>query len=225
VKKIIKPSSVRGVNYASSPLLASKTPSGRSRLLVALVGLGFAGLLGRAAWIQLINADYYQRQGEQRYAHRLPTHASRGSILDRNGQMLATSVPTPSIYAVPKEYKATPEQQRALNKLLGVSQQEFAQRLAGGSSNFAWIRRQVDQATGEQIAQLGIKGLGQDREYRRRYPEGESAAHVVGFTNLDDIGQEGIELSFQKQLQGQKGTRGVVKDRLGRVIDDLGLET
>ncbi len=222
MKKLIEPASVRGVNYATSPLLASKTPNWRSRLLVALVGLAFAGLLGRAAYIQLIGPEYFQKEGEKRYAHTLEVPATRGRVLDRSGQLLATSVPVPSVWAIPKDFKATPEQRRALIKLLEMDAPEFDQRLGSGSANFAWIRRQIEPETWTQISALGIKGLYQSREYRRRYPEGESAAHVVGFTNIEDQGQEGIELAFQQQLRGHNGRRGVVKDRLGRVIEDMG---
>ena len=214
--------SVRGVNYATSPLLASKTPNWRSRLVVAAVGLGFAGLLGRAAYIQLIGPDFFQKEGEKRYAHTLEVPATRGRVLDRGGQLLATSVPVPSVWAIPKDFQATPEQRRQLTALLGMDAKEFDQRLGSGSANFAWIKRQIEPEVWAKVQALGIKGLYQSREYRRRYPEGESAAHVVGFTNLEDQGQEGIELAFQKQLQGRKGSRGVVKDRLGRVVEDLG---
>jgi len=143
-------------------------------------------------------------------------------VLDRSGQLLATSVPVPSVWAIPKELKATPEQRRQLARLLGMNDNELDRRLASGSASFAWLRRQVDTETWTQIAKLGIKGVHQSREFRRRYPEGESAAHVVGFTNLEDQGQEGVELAFQRQLQGRNGSRGVVKDRLGRVIEDMG---
>jgi cell division protein FtsI (penicillin-binding protein 3) len=222
MKKLINPATVRGVNYATSPLLASKTPSWRSRFIVAAVGLGFAGLLGRAAYIQMIGTDFFQKEGEKRYAHTLEVPATRGRVLDRSGQLLATSVPVPSVWAIPKDFQATPEQRLQLGKLLGMAPAELESRLASGSANFAWLRRQIDTTTWEQIQALGVKGVYQSREYRRRYPEGESAAHVVGFTNLEDQGLEGVELAFQKQLQGHKGSRGVVKDRLGRVIDDLG---
>ena len=222
MKKLIDPGSVRGVNYATSPLLASKTPNWRSRFIVASVGLCFAGLLGRAAYIQLIGPEYFQKEGEKRYAHTLEVPATRGRVLDRGGQLLATSVPVPSVWAIPKDFKATPEQRRQLGKLLGMEAAELEQRLASGSANFAWIRRQIETETWTQISALGIKGLYQSREYRRRYPEGESAAHVVGFTNIEDQGQEGVELAFQSQLRGHDGRRGVVKDRLGRVIEDMG---
>ena len=222
MKKLLNPTTVRGVNYATSPLLASKTPNWRSRFLVAAVALGFAGLLLRAAQIQLVKPEFFQKEGEKRYAHNLEVPATRGRVLDRSGQLLATSVPVPSVWAIPKDLKATPEQRRELARLLGMGMPELEQRLASGSASFAWIKRQIDTSTWEQIDKLGIKGVYQSREYRRRYPEGESAAHVVGFTNLEDQGQEGIELAFQRQLQGRNGTRGVVKDRLGRVIEDMG---
>ena len=106
------PGGTRGVSYATSPLLASKTPSWRSRFVVALVGLAFAGLLGRAAFVQILKPDFFQREGEKRYAHTLEVPATRGRILDRNGQLLATSVPTPSLWAIPKDFVASPEQRR-----------------------------------------------------------------------------------------------------------------
>jgi cell division protein FtsI (penicillin-binding protein 3) len=225
MKKLLTPSAVRGVNYATSPLLASKTPNWRSRFLVAAVALGFAGLLLRAAQIQLVKPEFFQKEGEKRYAHSLEVPATRGRVLDRSGQLLATSVPVPSVWAIPKDLKATPEQRRQLARLLGMDMAELDQRLASGSASFAWLRRQIDTDTWAQIDRLGIKGVYQSREFRRRYPEGESAAHVVGFTNLEDQGQEGVELAFQRQLQGRNGSRGVVKDRLGRVIEDMGTHT
>ena len=224
MKKLLSPSSVRGVNYATSPLLASKTPKWRSRFIVAAVGLGFAGLLGRAAYLQILGPEFFQREGEKRYAHTLEVPATRGRIVDRGGQLLATSVPVPSVWAIPKDFNAGLGQRAQLARLLGMDGRELEARLASGSNNFAWIKRQVDGDTWQQIQALGIKGLYQSREYRRRYPEGESAAHVVGFTNVEDQGLEGIELAFQKQLQGHNGQRGVVKDRLGRVVEDLGAQ-
>jgi cell division protein FtsI (penicillin-binding protein 3) len=222
MKKLLPPAAVRGVNYATSPLLASKTPNWRSRFLVVAVALGFAGLLLRAAQIQLVKPEFFQKEGEKRYAHSLEMTATRGRVLDRSGQLLATSVPVPSVWAIPKDLKASPEQRRQLAKLLGMDAAELEARLASGSASFAWLKRQVDTTTWDQIDKLGIKGVHQSREFRRRYPEGESAAHVVGFTNLEDQGQEGVELAFQHQLQGRNGSRGVVKDRLGRVIEDRG---
>jgi len=213
--------SVRNLNYATSPLLASKTPPWRSRFLVVLVGLAFAVLIGRAVYIQIIGTDFYQQQGEKRYGHVIELPASRGRIVDRNGQVLATSVPVPSIWAIPKDFAADAQQRKALAKLLQMKPAELDGRLEG-SRNFAWLKRQVDEPLWAEVKALGVKGVHQIGEYRRKYPEGEAAAHIVGFTNIEDKGQEGIELAFQDQLQGRDGSRAVVKDRLGRVIEDRG---
>ncbi|MFN7725705.1 MAG: peptidoglycan D,D-transpeptidase FtsI family protein [Rubrivivax sp.] len=215
---------VRSVNYATSPLLASKTPPWRSRFIVVMVGLAFAVLLGRAVWIQLIAADFYQKQGEKRYAHTLELQASRGRVLDRNGLVLATSVPTPSVWAIPKDFQADSAQRKALAKTLGLSPAELDAKVAG-NGGFAWLRRQVDEPTWQAVKDIGAKGVYQVREYKRRYPEGEAAAQVVGFTNVEDQGLEGVELYFQKALEGRDGQRAVVKDRLGRVIEDIGDQT
>ncbi|HET9977063.1 MAG TPA: penicillin-binding protein 2, partial [Burkholderiaceae bacterium] len=99
---------------------------------------------------------------------------------------------------------------------------EIEKKLGDREARFAWVKRQVDEPVWQQVKALGIKGLYEEREYRRRYPEGEAAAHLVGFTDADDRGQEGIELAFQRELQGKDGSRMVVKDRLGRVVEDIG---
>jgi cell division protein FtsI (penicillin-binding protein 3) len=207
--------------YSTSPLLASKTPPWRSKFLVGLVGLGFCALVGRAVYVQVIGNDFFLKQGEIRYARTLDLAASRGRITDRNGLILASSVPAPSLWVIPKEFEADKRQRANLAKLLGMSPTELAGRL-DDSPNFVWLRRQVDEPVAQQAMALGIKGLFQVREFKRKYPEGEAAAHVVGFTNVEEKGQEGIELAFQKQLQGRNGTRRVVKDRLGRVVEDIG---
>ncbi len=211
----------RSLNYASSPLLASRTPASRSKLLVALVGLGFLVLLGRAVYVQAIGTDFYQRQGEIRYARTLDLSASRGRILDRNGQLMAASVPAPSLWAIPKDFKATPSERARLARLLGMTSRQLEDRL-GDSTNFVWLRRQVDDAVAKDVLALGLPGIHQVREFRRKYPEGEAAAHVVGFTNVEDRGQEGIELAYQKDLVGRNGSRRVIKDRIGRVVEDIG---
>ena len=213
--------SVRSVNYATSPLLASKTPPWRSRFIVALVGLAFTGLIGRAVYIQIIGTDFYQKEGEKRFAHTLEVSASRGRVLDRNGLVLATSVSVPSIWAIPKDFQADTEQRRKLQKLLGLSSAELDEKL-GRSRTFAWLARQVDEPVWDEVKALDIKGIYQQREFKRKYPEGESAAHVVGFTNVEEMGQEGIELRFDEALRGTDGSRTVVRDRLGRVVEDKG---
>jgi cell division protein FtsI (penicillin-binding protein 3) len=210
-----------GVRYASSPLLAAPTPPWRSRLLVALLGLGSLLLVGRAVYIQIIGTDFYLKQGESRYARTLDLPAGRGRIIDRNGQILAASVPAPSIWAIPKDFEATPAQRRDLARLLGMGVGDLKERLAD-NPNFVWLRRQVDEAQAQQIKQLGVRGIYQLGEYKRKYPEGEAVAHVVGFTNVEDRGQEGIELAFQNQLAGRDGTRSVIRDRFGRIVEDIG---
>ncbi len=209
------------VTYANSPLLASKTPLWRSRFLVALIGLGSLALVGRAAYIQIIGTDFYLKQGEARYAHTLDVPASRGRILDRNDVPLATSVPTPSVWAIPKDVEADAEQKRALAQALGMTPAELENKL-DGNPNFVWLKRQLDTPAAEAVKALALPGVHFVSEYRRRYPEGEAAAHVVGFTSVEDKGQEGIELAFQDQLQGRDGSREVVKDRLGHIVEDIG---
>jgi len=212
---------VRAVMYSTSPLLASKTPPWRSKFLVGLVGLGFCVLVGRAVYVQIIGNDFFLKQGEIRYARTLDLAASRGRITDRNGLILASSVPAPSLWVIPKDFEADKKQRAQLARVLGMTPGELTGRL-DDSPNFVWLRRQVDEPVAKEALSLGIKGLFQVREFKRKYPEGEAAAHVVGFTNVEENGQEGIELAFQKELQGRNGTRRVVKDRLGQVVEDIG---
>jgi cell division protein FtsI (penicillin-binding protein 3) len=212
---------VRNLNYATSPLLASKTPPWRSRFVVALVGMAFAVLVARALYVQLIGNDFYQAQGDKRYGHVIDVPASRGRIVDRNGLVLATSVPVPSVWAIPKDFAADAAERAALAKLLQMKPSELDNKLEG-SRHFAWLKRQVDAELWAKVKALDVKGVHALSEYRRKYPEGEAAAHVVGFTNIEESGQEGIELTFQRELQGHDGSRAVVKDRLGRVIEDRG---
>ena len=219
-----KPSSagaVRSVTYSTSPLLASKTPPWRSKFLVALVGASFCVLLGRALYVQVIGTAFFQKQGEIRYARTLELPASRGRILDRNGLILASSIPAPSLWAIPKDFDADKNQRKQLAKLLAMTPKDLEDKL-DDNQNFAWLRRQVDDQVAKDVLALGLKGIHQVREYRRRYPEGEAATHVVGFTNVEDKGQDGIELGYQNQLAGRDGSRRVIKDRLGRVVEDIG---
>ncbi len=212
----------RSVLYTSSPLLASKTPVWRSKFIVAAIALGFFALAGRAAYVQVFGNDFFQRQGEVRFARTLELPASRGRILDRNGMILASSVEAQSIWAIPEDVDRDPAKMRELARLLGISLSSLDKKLQDEDKTFVWLKRQVDEPVGRQIAQLGIQGVYQRREYRRKYPEGEAAAHIVGFTNVENNGQEGVELSFEKELAGRAGSRRVLKDRLGRVIEGVG---
>ena len=210
----------RSVQYTSSPLLASKTPVWRSKFVVAAIALAFAGLAGRAVYVQVLGNEFFQRQGEVRFARTLELPANRGRILDRNGLILASSVPAPSIWAIPEDIEANKKQLAELAKLLDMPLAELTKKLADEDKNFVWIKRQVDDDVAQKISSLGIKGIYQRKEYKRQYPEGETIAHVVGFTNVEDRGQEGIELAFNKELGGKPGSRRVIKDRLGRVVED-----
>lgn len=212
----------KSIPYTSSPLLASRTPVWRSKLIVAAVALGFTGLAGRAVYIQVVANDFFQRQGEVRFARTLALPANRGRIMDRNGLILASSVPAPSIWAIPEDVPHDEAKLKQLAKLLDMPLATLQRKLEDDDKTFVWLKRQVDEPVGKQIAALGLKGVYQRMEYRREYPEGPAIAHVVGFTNIEDKGQEGIELAFDQDLAGRAGSRRVIKDRLGRVVEGVG---
>ena len=212
----------RSVAYTSSPLLASRTPVWRSKFIVAAVAFAFVGLAARAAYIQVLSNDFYQKQGEVRFARTLELPANRGRVLDRNGLILASSIPAMSVWAIPEDVELDKNQAAQLAKLLEMSVVDLNGKLAADDKTFVWIKRQVDDAVAKQIVAMGLKGIYQRKEYRRQYPEGEAAAHVVGFTSVEDKGQEGVELTFNQDLAGRAGSRRVIKDRLGRVVESVG---
>jgi cell division protein FtsI (penicillin-binding protein 3) len=212
----------RSVQLGSSPLLASKTPVWRSKFIVAAIALGFLGLIARAAYVQVIANDFFLHQGEVRFARTLTLPANRGRVLDRNGLLLASSVPAPSIWANPEDIERQPAKMRELARLLKMSPADLNAKLKDDEKTFVWLRRQMDESVAKEILALNIKGVYDIKEYKRLYPEGEAAAHIVGFTNVEDQGQEGVELVFQKQLAGKTGSRRVIKDRLGRVVEAVG---
>jgi len=212
----------RSIQYTSSPLLASRTPVWRSKFVVSAIALAFVGLAARAAYIQVVANDFFQRQGEVRFARTLDLPSNRGRILDRNGMILASSVPSPSIWAIPEDVEIDKVQMQRLAKLLEMPVADLAKKLEDEDKTFVWIKRQIDNDAAKQIAAMNIKGIYQRKEYKREYPEGESAVHVVGFTNVEDKGQEGVELTFNQELSGRNGSRRVIKDRLGRAVEDVG---
>jgi len=212
----------RSIRYTASPLLTSRTPVWRSKLVVSALALGFVGLGARAAYIQVFNNDFFQRQGEVRYSRTLELPANRGRILDRNGLILASSVPSPSIWAIPEDVELDEAQRASLAKLLELPLAELNKKLADEDKNFVWLKRHVEPEKAKQIAEAGFKGIYQRTEFKRQYPEGEAAAHVVGFTNVEDNGQEGIELLYNSTLLGRAGSRHVIKDRLGQSVEQVG---
>ena len=212
----------KNVLYTSSPLLASKTPVWRSKLIVALIALAFTGLAVRAAYIQVYANAFFQRQGQVRFARTLELPANRGRILDRNGLILASSVPASSIWAIPEDVKASPAQLTELARLLEMPLAELKKKFSDEDKTFVWVKRQMEEPVARKISELGVPGIYQRKEYKRKYPEGETIAHIVGFTNVEDKGQEGIELTFNQALSGKAGSRRVIKDRLGRVVEGVG---
>jgi cell division protein FtsI (penicillin-binding protein 3) len=163
-------------------------------------------------------------QGAVRYERTLEIPANRGKIVDRTGTMLASSLPAKAVWADPDDVVASPEQRAQLARLLGMDVRELERRLSG-EKNYVYLRRQVEADVAKRVADLRIPGVHLRDERKRHYPEGETVAHVVGFTNVEDVGQEGFELSQQLRLAGQPGSRRVIKDNLGRVIEQVGSGT
>jgi cell division protein FtsI (penicillin-binding protein 3) len=211
----------RRVPLAANPLLKVKIPPWRSRLLMGIMASAFLVLAGRVVWLQVLSNDFLKKQGESRFARTMELPATRGKIVDRNGIVLASSLPAKAIWAIPEDVKADRASLAALAKLLQISEADLRKKLATEDRSFVYLKRQVESDAAKKIAELKLEGIHQRGEYKRYYPEGESTAHVVGFTNVEDLGQEGIELARQKELAGKAGSRRVIKDRLGRVIEDL----
>jgi cell division protein FtsI (penicillin-binding protein 3) len=207
--------------FAESPILKLSLQAWRSRLMALLILACFAVLIGRSFYLQVLNNDFLQEKGESRYRRDLEISASRGRISDRNGDVLAVSTPMQSIWAIPADARLTPEQTRQLAGLLEMDVKELANRLASDKT-FVFLKRQLPPEIGDKVAALKFPGIGQDREYRRYYPTGEMTAHLVGFTGIDDKGLEGVELAFQGQLLGHPGSRSVIKDRRGQIVEDVG---
>lgn len=212
----------RSIHHGKSPLLASKTPAWRSRFIIAVIALAFIGLIGMAIYIQIFESAFYQKQGDIRYARSFDLPANRGRILDRNGQILASSVMAPSVWAVPKEIDATPTQLKQLASLLNLPTTEVQKKLSSTKLEFVWLKRQIDTEIGDAIIDLKIKGVYLRKEYKRKYPEGDSTVTLVGSTSPDGVGTQGIEASFESELKGKAGFRKVIKDRLGQKVENVG---
>ncbi len=211
----------KGVPFSASPVLAVKLPVWRSRVVLFLLFAAFLALAARALWLQGISTEFLQKQGESRYARTLELPATRGKITDRNGLVLASSVPVKAIWAIPEDVLEAPKDKlRSLAKLLEMTEGELRKKLDSDRS-FVYLKRQVEQDVANKIVKLGIPGIETRKEYKRFYPEAGVTAHVVGFTNIDDAGQEGMELASQKSLAGMTGSRRVIKDRLGRIVEDI----
>jgi cell division protein FtsI (penicillin-binding protein 3) len=209
------------VAFSSNPLLTVALPAWRSKLLLFMLFAGFVALGGPPFYLMGgVTTDFLQRQGEARYARTLEIPATRGRVTDRNGVVLASSVPARAVWAIPEDVEATPAQVAELARLLEMSPAELRRRLAHEDRSFIYLRRQVDMEVADRIAALKIAGIHGSREFKRHYPEGPTSAHIVGFTNVEDRGQEGVELAHERVLAGRPGSRRVIKDRLGRIVED-----
>jgi cell division protein FtsI (penicillin-binding protein 3) len=212
----------RGHRFTESPVLQLALQGWRSRTVGLLLMAAFALLAGRSFYLQVINNDFLQEKGESRYRRDIEVSASRGKITDRNGDMLAVSTPMKTIWAIPGDARTmSGEQKKQLAALLDMTTRELDGKIAPDKT-FVFVKRQVPPETAERIAALKLPGVHQEKEYRRYYPTGDMTAHIVGFTGVDDKGLEGVELAFQNSLLGRPGSRSVIRDRRGNIIEDVG---
>jgi len=209
------------MNYHSKKLLKLNLSPWRMATVGGLLLTGLVVVAGRAFYLQGLNTDYLQGKGDAVANRNLTLPAQRGQVTDRHGQLLAISTPVESLWARPGDLTLTPEQHAQLAKTLGVSSKDLAKTLARKTRGEFSVRRPVTPEQAVKIATLGAPGLHLRREFRRYYPAGEVAAHVVGFTNVDDLGQEGVERAYQDWLAGREGKRQIMRDRRGNTIRDL----
>jgi cell division protein FtsI (penicillin-binding protein 3) len=199
-------------------------PSARKRMIVVVVLLGLAslGLVARAFDLQIVRKQFYQNQGDARFLREMKIPVSRGTIFDRNGEPLAVSTPVMSIWANPSEVLDNEDRIPALAQALGVEAGDLKARLAQRSDReFVYLRRQMSPEAAQAVLDLDIPGINGQREFKRYYPSGEVTSHVLGFTNIDDHGQEGLELAYDDWLAGKPGAKRVIRDGTGHVVEDL----
>ncbi|MFO1455405.1 MAG: penicillin-binding transpeptidase domain-containing protein [Steroidobacteraceae bacterium] len=199
-------------------------PSFRARtaVLVGVLGLAATGLLYRAVNLQLVDKAFLQGQGNQRFMRVAEIAAHRGTVTDRYGEPLAVSTPVDSIWVNPKELALAADQLPRLAKALKRDKNELARRVTSNlDRSFLYLVRHMQPADAAKIKALGIPGVYSVREYRRYYPSGEVAGHILGFTDVDDGGQEGLELAFDHWLAGEDGAKRVIQDNLGRTVQDV----
>ncbi|SFR89983.1 cell division protein FtsI (penicillin-binding protein 3) [Dyella sp. OK004] len=199
-------------------------PSARRRMVVVVGVLSLAslGLVARAFDLQVVRKQFYQNQGDARFLREVPIAVSRGTIFDRNGEPLAVSTPVMSIWANPAEVLENEDRIPQLAKAIGADASEIKQYLMQRSEReFVYLRRQMSPDAAQAVLSLGIPGINGQREFRRFYPSGEVTSHILGFTNIDDHGQEGLELAFDDWLAGKPGAKRVIRDRMGHVVEDV----
>jgi len=197
---------------------------GRLLLVGGTLALCSVALLARALELQVIDKAFYQQQGAARFLREIPIATSRGMITDRNGEPLAVSSPVESVWGNPQELLKVPARLPQLADALGMPQDELQRRLSQrADKEFVYLKRRINPDQARRILALEIPGVASQREYRRFYPQGEAMAHVLGFTNIDDRGQEGLELAFDDWLRGTPGAKRVIRDRRGRIVENVDL--
>jgi cell division protein FtsI (penicillin-binding protein 3) len=203
----------------SRPVTISRA---RRLLLLGLMLSGFVTLAGRSAQLQLFDSEFLQGQADARHLRVVQVPAHRGMITDRNGEPMAISTPVESVWANPRELVASPGELTRVATLLGTRPEQL-QRLLGQRKDreFVYLKRHMAPDRAQQVLDLNIPGIYLQQEYRRYYPAGEVAAHLIGFTNVDDRGQEGLELAYDKWLSGEPGAKRVVKDGRRHIVENL----
>ncbi|MCB1601411.1 MAG: penicillin-binding protein 2, partial [Xanthomonadales bacterium] len=205
----------------------TRQPNYRLRLQVIAMMLVLAttGLIGKALAVQVLGKDFYQRQGDARHLRNVTIPAYRGMITDRNGEPLAVSTPVASLWAEPREVLDEGRQRiPELAEALGIGEEPLMQRLVQRQDKeFVYLKRHISPDEAAEVNDLGIPGVHVQREFRRYYPAGEALAHVIGFTDIDDHGQEGLELAFEDWLTGKAGSKRVLQDRRGHRVEDVDL--
>ncbi|MEW5943166.1 MAG: penicillin-binding protein 2 [Pseudomonadota bacterium] len=209
------------MNLAAVAAQKVRLTAWRARVLIGLLLLCFLALLARAWYLQGLNNEFLRAKGDARYSRVIELSAHRGMITDRLGEPLAISTPVESVWASPQDVEATPEKKQQLAKLLDMGVGELNRRLTGTQREFVYLKRQLPPEQAARVMQIGIPGIFLQREYRRYYPAGEVMAHVLGFAGVDENGQEGLELAYQNWLAGKPGSRHVIKDRLGHIVEDV----
>ncbi len=208
--------------FFNNPMLKVPYPLWRGRLVLSLIGVAFLALVARAIYLQGFTTDFLQQQGEKRYEVTQALYASRGKILDRNGVVLAASIPARAIGFTPKHAQPiSAERLKKLAELLDMPEADLSTKIDPEKKTFIYLKRQVPIEVAQQIQKMRVPGISLHRDNRRYYPEGEVAGNIVGLNTLDDHGQEGVELAFNDQLAGKGGSRRILRDRMGRQIDDV----
>ena len=198
-----------------------KLPAWRRRLLLILILISFAALLARSVYLQSLHKNFLQKEGDARYSRTLTLPAYRGKIVDRNGELLAISSPVESIWASPPDVEIDAGKTAKLAALLQMKSKDIDAKFVNTQREFVFLKRRLAPDLAAKVMSLDIPGIYTQREYKRYYPAAEVTSHLVGFTGVDDNGQEGFELAQNAWLSGKSGSRRVIKDRQGHIVEDL----